>query len=641
MLLSNIDISKRVAAGFGFITLLIVVTATLTYNGIHNTDSINKRVINLRMPTVLASTEMTNGINHSLAGLRGWMILGNDKFKLDRAAAWVEIDTAFGKMKAFSKSWTNPENVKRLEEIEASLARFKVAQEEIETISGTTENTPATKILIEQAAPQASIIIKEITNIINIEANQEATAARKALLGMMADTRGSMGMSLANIRAFLLTGDQKFSQAFQQLWQTNEKRFADLSKNSGLLTKTQLASFNKLKAAREVFKPLPSKMFQVRSSKQWNLANYWLGTKAAPEAGMILTSLNAMVKNQNQLAATDINIAEEISSTLIFSTLLISIITIVTALVIAALVFRMISKPLREIIDISESLAEGDLTPRFIDSGNNEIGRMAVSLNTFIDKLTKVLSGVRQTAEDTAVSSSQVSKTAQLISQSGSEQAASMEETSASLCEMSSSVEQNSESSKVTSDMANRAANNAKQGGDAVKKTVDAMAHIAEKISLIDDIAYKTNLLALNAAIEAARAGEHGKGFAVVADEVRKLAERSQISAKEISELASDSVKVAENAGSLLEEIVPSIQKTAELINEISAASDEQADGVAQITKAMDELDQVSQTSAASSEELAATAEQLSGHADSAKQSISFFKLASLNTAPAERNHPN
>ena len=166
------------------------------------------------------------------------------------------------------------------------------------------------------------------------------------------------------------------------------------------------------------------------------------------------------------------------------------------------------------------------------------------------------------------------------------------------------------------------------EGGQAVKETVGAMRQIAQKIAIIDDIAYQTNLLALNAAIEAGRAGEHGKGFAVVAAEVRKLAERSQVAASEISQLATGSVGLAEKAGSLLETIVPSIQKTAELVQEISAASAEQNSGVGQINGAIGQISQATQQNAAASEELASTSEEVSAQAQELQFTMEFFTLA-------------
>jgi methyl-accepting chemotaxis protein len=162
------------------------------------------------------------------------------------------------------------------------------------------------------------------------------------------------------------------------------------------------------------------------------------------------------------------------------------------------------------------------------------------------------------------------------------------------------------------------------------------MKQIAQKIGIIDDIAYQTNLLALNAAIEAARAGEHGKGFAVVAAEVRKLAERSQIAAQEIGTVATSSVELAEKAGRLLDAMVPNIKKTSDLVQEITAASAEQTSGVGQINSAVTQMSQTTQQNAASSEELAATSEEMSSQAEQLQSTMAFFKLAG-GTAPVRR----
>jgi methyl-accepting chemotaxis protein len=173
--------------------------------------------------------------------------------------------------------------------------------------------------------------------------------------------------------------------------------------------------------------------------------------------------------------------------------------------------------------------------------------------------------------------------------------------------------------------MAKEGARNAEQSGKAVQETVAAMKSIAERISIIEEIAYQTNLLALNAAIEAARAGEHGKGFAVVAAEVRKLAERAQKAAKEIGAMAGTSVRVAEECGQLIVKLVPSIQKTADLVQEVAAASAEQSTGVGQVSKAMGNVDMVTQRNASAAEELSSTAEEMASQAESLQQLMAYF----------------
>ena len=207
----------------------------------------------------------------------------------------------------------------------------------------------------------------------------------------------------------------------------------------------------------------------------------------------------------------------------------------------------------------------------------DELGEVARAYNTFADNLYESIEGVIGTADSLSEASREIAASAQNLTQATSEHAAAVEETTASLEEMNASITQNAENSRQMEQMALKGSKDIGESSKAVAEAVQAMKTIAEKISIIEEIAYQTNMLALNAAIEAARAGEHGKGFAVVASEVRKLAERSQIAAGEISSLTSSSVRVAEHSGEVLVELVPSIRKTAELVQEVATASREQA----------------------------------------------------------------
>ena len=283
--------------------------------------------------------------------------------------------------------------------------------------------------------------------------------------------------------------------------------------------------------------------------------------------------------------------------------------------------------PIQDVQRVMAAMEQGDMTQTISKSYNGDFDTLKQAINNTIARLSDTISQIISAADALSNASGQVSATAQSLSQSSSEQAASVEETTASLEQMTASVNQNTENAKVTDNMASKSSKEAVEGGEAVGKTVDAMKSIADKIGIIDDIAYQTNLLALNAAIEAARAGEHGKGFAVVAAEVRKLAERSQVAAQEIGTLAGSSVKMAEKAGNLLQEMVPSIQKTSDLVQEIASASQEQSVGVSQINNAMGQLNKATQQNASASEELAATAEELGGQAGQLQQLMGFFSV--------------
>ncbi len=328
----------------------------------------------------------------------------------------------------------------------------------------------------------------------------------------------------------------------------------------------------------------------------------------------------ALVKAENETAKQEFKHALAIMGGVALAALL-------AAVMMGLWITRSIVRPLGVAVETAGKVAAGDLTVKVEVDSKDETGQLLSAMKEMAEKLTRTISDVRGSADALSSASEEVSATAQSMSQGASEQAASVEESSASMEQMTASITQNTENAKVTDGMAGKAAKEAVEGGEAVTETVKAMKQIAEKIGIIDDIAYQTNLLALNAAIEAARAGEHGKGFAVVAAEVRKLAERSQVAAQEIGELAGGSVEMAEKAGKLLDEIVPSIKKTSELVQEIAAASEEQSTGVGQINTAMSQLNQLTQQNASASEELAATAEEMSGQAEQLQQLMSFFKL--------------
>ncbi len=279
-----------------------------------------------------------------------------------------------------------------------------------------------------------------------------------------------------------------------------------------------------------------------------------------------------------------------------------------------------------EITRLAEKMAEGNLTVEVRERSAQD--KLMQAMNSMVARLNEIVMTVKGAANNVAYGSQQLSSTSEQMSQGNSEQAAAAEEASASMEQMASNIRQNADNAMETEKIAMKSAENAREGGESVKETVVAMKSIAEKISIIEEIARQTNLLALNAAIEAARAGEHGKGFAVVASEVRKLAERSQKAAREISKLSISSVDIAEKAGDMLSKIVPNIQKTAELVQEISAASNEQNTGSAQINKSIQQLDEVIQQNASASEEMASTAGELSDQARRLRDTIEFFTVS-------------
>ncbi|MBN8216890.1 MAG: hypothetical protein J0L75_09625 [Spirochaetes bacterium] len=307
------------------------------------------------------------------------------------------------------------------------------------------------------------------------------------------------------------------------------------------------------------------------------------------------------------------------------------------------LISRTITVPLGAGVRFAGEIAAGNLMIRLNEKYRNqkdEVGDLAKALDAMLQKLTSVVAGVKQASGNVAAGSEQMSTSSEELSQGANEQSASVEEVSASIEEMTATIRQNADNASQTEKIATKSATDAKDGGEAVRRTVAAMKSIADKVSIIQEIARQTNLLSLNASIEAARAGEHGKGFAVVASEVQKLAERSQQSAGEIGELSKSSVEVAEKAGTMLEKLVPDIQRTAELVAEINAASAEQNNGAQQINNAMQQLSGVVQQNAAGAEEIASTAEELSSQAMQLQETIGFFRIEEDRANPAAARAP-
>jgi methyl-accepting chemotaxis protein len=279
---------------------------------------------------------------------------------------------------------------------------------------------------------------------------------------------------------------------------------------------------------------------------------------------------------------------------------------------------------LRATAALADQIADGDLTVQPKPLSDKDT--LGLALERMVERLRSVVGNALIASDNVSSGSQELSATAEQVSQGATEQASAAEQASASMEQMAANIKQNADNAAQTEKISRQSSKDAEVSGEAVKRAVDAMQTIAEKITIVQEIARQTDLLALNAAVEAARAGEHGRGFAVVASEVRKLAERSQVAATEIGAVSLDTVKAAQSAGEMLAALVPNIRRTAELVSEISAACREQDIGAGQINQAIQQLDQVTQQNASASEQMTATSEELSGQAEELQASIAFFR---------------
>ena len=316
-----------------------------------------------------------------------------------------------------------------------------------------------------------------------------------------------------------------------------------------------------------------------------------------------------------------------LTTTIIWQSIGMVVIVIILISAILLMLRKMVAAPLLVLVKANQRLSSGDLGVSLDIGRNDEIGQLMHAFADMVDKFVVIVQGVASGADDVATGSRQMSSSAQQMSEGSSSQAASSEQATSAMEEMASSIRQNADNALNAEKIALKSAEDVNDASSAVMETVAAMKEIADKITIIEEIARQTDLLALNAAIEAARAGEHGRGFAVVASEVRKLSERSQAAAGEINKLTASSRDISELAGERLTKLVPAIQNTSKIVQEISASSNEQSLGTQQVNQSFQQLDQIIQQNAAVSEEMASTSEELAAQSEQLINLVAFFQI--------------
>src|SRR5215470_9080685 len=288
----NLNIATRLVAGFSAICVVLAAAVIFTVHTVGGVGATVERMVSLRTPVALSSTEMVGNLYSTLAALRGYLLSGNPQGKADRAAMWKELDATAAQFDKMAERFTNPENKRKWSETKTLLVEFRAAQDKAESVAFTPDAFPATKLLLTEAGPRAAAIFSEITRMINEEETLDATADRKRLLKAMADVRGNFSAAAAQLRMYLLSGDKEDKERFAGPWGNFEKAFAALNGQKALLTSSQKTAFEALAKARDEFAPLPAKMFALRESPQWNMPVHLLVTEAAPRALKILDLLD-------------------------------------------------------------------------------------------------------------------------------------------------------------------------------------------------------------------------------------------------------------------------------------------------------------------------------------------------------------
>ena len=385
----DMTIGKKVGLGYGVITLILMGVVLLTIQQVRTMEIVTKRVVELRTPTAHASLMMLNGINHSLASLRGWVLLGDKKFKTERSIAWKEqINPSLKLMHGLAPKWTNPENQIRLKSIEEEISNFKTAQQKIEDIAQTPENSPAQKILFNQTEPLEKSIVSTLSKMIELGFKDKATNKNKRQVEILANIETTTSLALERADEFLLSGKEEFKKESLEIWKKNAEYMEVLTKNKNNLSKEQLKIFESLQNGLNQFGPLLEKIIKIRSGDEWNQANHLVQVEAAPAAFRIKELLNEMTTVQEQLLENDV---EEISTKTHFLIVLLVALFISAALlsgVLGANITRSISEPILDVCRLADELAHGSSKRKRLPVGSqNELGTLAESFNQLLDRL--------------------------------------------------------------------------------------------------------------------------------------------------------------------------------------------------------------------------------------------------------------
>jgi methyl-accepting chemotaxis protein len=668
------SIKAKLASAFGAVIVLSAVAGGIAYSQLTSLSGTGERTVAQAYRLKMAA-DIMNGVQGQQRSELRMVFSTSDKDVQDYYNAMIARRDKVLKLKDDLYGKASEAGRRILDEAGAHIKRMNELEDQIAKMALLNSNNKAAQLWKGEGQPA----VKELDNLLDsmvAELNKGASESQLAVTALLTAKLDAARLSRAVISSYTSADLNEVEADVKETTQRLSAVKSDIAK---------LASGQSAGAAGPLNAQLDrlSKAVEGSAGLAAEAGNIKAAALAAGEGRKAFNeSLDAIEqyvkRNEQQMAEASDEAAKEAS----FAKLLV-ISVIIGALLVAAAsatwIAVSISRALARAVEIANAVAIGDLSQKIESKSDDEIGDVLKSLNAMtanlnatasvaneiangnltvdakalsdkdtlglalermVEKLRQIVSEALTAAHNVSAGSQELSASAEQLSQGATEQASSAEEASSSMEEMAANVKQNASNASQTEKIAAQSSKDAEASGVAVGRAVEAMRTIAEKITIVQEIARQTDLLALNAAVEAARAGEHGRGFAVVASEVRKLAERSQAAAAEIGTLSSDSVKVAQEAGQMLAKLVPDIKKTAELVEEITAACREQDVGAAQINQAIQQLDKVGQQNASASEQVSSTSEELASQAEQLQATIAYFRINEPAAATTSATRP-
>ena len=548
---SNLSIKQKISGGLAAFLALIVISYCLPLIATNRTGGHIKQLKNYELPQTVHSHEFNESILQAITHVNR-ALANHEPIFIDSARVMLGIAKEHQEGLLAIKNKNNSESIDRISNI---LADYEDALNNATRLNAQVNTQYDAIERFKQGFIESMIIIRS-------QLGQNGSAANATLISetirVIENAKGTMT-------------NREAAQGALSTVLANQKKIMEFAPKVNATEANKTVEYAKqyVAGAAQYYEILQQYNEQFR--------------RLAQDASILKAEAESLATESNDRATKILADADSGIGGIWFVALTTLAILFAAAFFLMGWFTRMTVSPIVKIEDVITKMSEGDLTHKVDITTNDEMGRMAEKINLMNDKLKEVVNKIIIGAEDINNNGVEMSRTSQQMNDGASAQSASAEEISSSIEEMTATINQNCDNARETEKIADQALSNIRLTNDASQKSMEAMRNIAQKITIIDEIAFQTNILALNAAVEAARAGEQGKGFAVVAAEVRKLAERSAKAAAEIDQVSHGAVAVSENATTLLQNIIPDIERTTDLVREISASSSQQTAGIEQI----------------------------------------------------------